>query len=219
VGSAIAWQWWRYVRRPTTSVMRYLIAYLWFAGMIVATCVLAYLVFRLVQGDSVGDILGFGKRFQISEGSRSSLARLDQIIAALPVIEKSPLLGHGIGVGGFVLDWRGAGNLRTVDNYFLLMVLDSGLVTLVIYLCFYGWLVKNMLAVTTSGSDDDPYLEFALLFSVLTMFMSELIHALPDLRSLQFALIGVFLARRTLMSSTSAQSGGGAERERRVQEA
>jgi hypothetical protein len=57
----------------------------------------------------------------------SSVSRLLQVQAAIPKVQKQPLLGYGVWMGNAELGFKASRGRLSVDNYYLTLTLDSGL--------------------------------------------------------------------------------------------
>ena len=62
----------------------------------------------------------------------SNDARSEQLAAGLPLIAKNPF-GYGVGQGGETLGFRTPSGALTIDNYYLLIALDYGVLGFILY--------------------------------------------------------------------------------------
>lgn len=125
------------------------------------------------------------------EESRSTVVRLGEIEAAIPKILDSPLVGYGPTDAATGVGLTGAFG-SVVDNYYLLISLQSGLLAALILLITFVIPAKNLIPqfFLSSPYQQKPLAALAISFSVFLIFQS--IHALPDLHSLFYVLIACF---------------------------
>lgn len=89
---------------------------------------LGLVVFDLINHSIVADFFG-------GESLMSDDNRLQQFILAGPLISENIWSGYGFGMGAEVLDYGSLGRANgTIDNYFLTIILDSGILTLITFI-------------------------------------------------------------------------------------
>lgn len=125
---------------------------------------------------------------------QSNAGRMTQIQDAIPKILGNPI-GHGAGQGAETLGMRGAGGILTIDNYYLVIALEYGVIGFVVY---YGLIVS---AILYSGRNAfDPTSERELTFLVpicvtlTNFFIIKSVFSQQDNHPLIFMLLGMIVA-------------------------
>ena len=75
----------------------------------------------------------------------SSIARLAMLGKGIPLVEAQPVIGYGVGMGAYTLGFVGEGGIITLDNYYLLLALDSGLLALMVFCLMLSWAAKQLI--------------------------------------------------------------------------
>jgi hypothetical protein len=152
-------------------------------------------------------ILGGGATAASNEGRRLQLLR------GVPKLLQNPF-GHGSGSAGDAMGY-GYGEFITVDNYFLTIGLDYGVVGLTAFLALFGVAIavgfRNGL---TAATRNEPEVMLLLpLTSALAAFLPiKSVFSQPDNHPLVFAMLGMLMAlvyrvqRSTGAGETSAGS-------------
>lgn len=74
----------------------------------------------------------------------STNARIEMLIGGTPKVFESPLYGHGLGEHLSVFSLVGRAGIRTLDNFYLLIGLESGLIAVTLLIIFFSiCLFKN----------------------------------------------------------------------------
>lgn len=126
---------------------------------------------------------------QTVEESMSSYARWEMLRAGIPKIMASPLLGYGPteAVRGVGFSGRLFGNF--LDNYFLLLGLQVGLVGLFAFAGMYiAAFIRSRRLGRLSGYSG---LGFFLALSLACFFVMQIVHALTDLMWLLYVIIAL----------------------------
>lgn len=100
---------------------------------------------------AVGYVLTVGRT---AEEASSSGARVEMLYRAAEAAQDSPVFGFGPGLGApkaAVYSSRGTGSL---DNYWLILLLDSGLPVMLLFLVLLGFGAKQMLRYLFKGHRD-----------------------------------------------------------------
>ena len=84
------------------------------------------------------------------EALSSTNARIDMLIGGGPKIFDSPIYGHGLGEALSVFSLVGRAGLRTLDNYYLLLGLETGVICLLV---FFFLLIVPCLKLAKSSLD------------------------------------------------------------------
>jgi O-antigen ligase len=67
------------------------------------------------------------------DAASSNDARMEQTQLAMAQVAKNPIFGHGIGLGGEVINWITAGGVGSVDSYFLSVIVETGIPGAIFY--------------------------------------------------------------------------------------
>ena len=76
----------------------------------------------------------------IMQGSASLSARQFMLDKGIPLVLDSPFVGYGVGQGGEKVGYVLDSGLYSIDNYYLTVALDSGLIALILYISILLWL-------------------------------------------------------------------------------
>jgi len=94
---------------------------------------------------------------------KSAMLRVAQLGMSVPLIEKRPILGYGAGQAAATLGMKA----KTVDNYYLTVALESGLVGLALFLGILGYFLLQ--SVKSYMKCRHPYfLVMAVFFTVVS---------------------------------------------------
>jgi hypothetical protein len=138
----------------------------------------------------------------------SNQAREHQLIMGVPKILQNPI-GHGSGGAGEAMGY-GAGQFVTVDNYYLTLGLDLGVLGLTAFLALFltgiGYAVRYGLAAATM--EDDELLLLIPLASCLSAFLIEKsVFSQPDNHPLYFMMLGMIVALSYRVIQTMRKPG------------
>jgi O-antigen ligase len=143
------------VRNTTTSG-----ASAWpLVGTLLAVPVVATVAFLGVQ--NVSDLAAGRSAAEAS----SSNSRQQMLSAGIDLLQDSPVVGFGPGLGAMRLNFRNGEGVATLDNFLLLQALDSGVVSLLIFLAISGFVVWR--AARHSFGSRNPYFFMAILSAML----------------------------------------------------
>jgi hypothetical protein len=152
----------------------------------------------------------------------SNEGRMQQLHAALPKLFQNPI-GHGTGMAAPLLGYNPISQLYTVDNYFISIALDYGVVGLVTY---YGMIIAILLYCARHllydpiTKDEDVALIAPITSSLGAFFVIKWVFSQTDSHSMVFmmmGLVGALLARvRATKAQAQAVAPKLAEAERRV---
>ena len=207
IGIWSVWSWVRFIKNKKVTIYRYIVAFYGFVIMVFVACFSIYFVFRLAQGWDFEAIVGLKKGAPSVLLAYSSNARLDQFMMAIPKFISSPLLGYGVGLGGYELGYIGTNGRLTVDSYLLLLILDSGLFAVLLWIYIYFLIFRKAMFGFINCNTEDRRLYAAFAYMVISVVLSSLIHSLSDLFSLAFAMVGclLVLADRCEIGASKAQ--------------
>jgi O-antigen ligase len=136
---------------------------------------------------------------QETRGSAS--VRMDMLYAGLHKIDSAMLMGHGVGEATNVVTFVGTAGVRTLDNYYLVMALESGLIGLGLNLLLWLYFFGRSLGFLADRNIDRSRIGVLLSLALLTHIAIMTIHALQSLTWLLmvlFALILILGERRRL---------------------
>jgi O-antigen ligase len=125
----------------------------------------------------------------------STEARVTQMHMGLPLIAKNPL-GYGMGKAASVLNFRLPGGQLTIDNYYLSLALEFGVLGLAAFVAFIGLSMylsaKHVLTSKLPSSDNRFYL--AIFQSLLAFFVIKSVFSQQDNHPIIFMIVGLLLA-------------------------
>lgn len=163
-------------------------------------------VFALVMASTVV----FGRlRAMVWGGGQhqaSNEARADQLHSGLPLIFKHPLgFGPGRGVDG--LGYRNLAGTLTIDNYYLLIALDYGIMGFIFYygmiLLVIGHSSKN--ALNMKPTDRDQTFLVPIAIALTSFFIIKSIFSQTENHPIAFMMIGMAAALVFRMKQGNAQ--------------
>lgn len=130
-----------------------------------------------------------------AEEAVSSNARVDMVIRAARAVQENPILGFGPGLGAkqaAVYSSRGTGSL---DNYWLIMMLDSGMPAMLLFVALlaYGGL-HTARYLRTGHVDHDSMLAGMWGTGVIAFGITTLILGTPHNMPLLYFLLGALVA-------------------------
>lgn len=105
----------------------------------------------------------------------SSLARLEMLRESWPLILAQPWLGYGHGAGGFVLGFADSSGMMTLDNYFLGVALDNGVLALVALLTGLFLALTRAIAMAASHDPDLRRIGLACSTGLLSVLLIKLV--------------------------------------------
>ena len=125
----------------------------------------------------------------------SNEARADQVQAGLPMVLTHPL-GHGPARGGDALGFRNAAGTLTIDNYYLLIALDYGVIGFAMY---YGLIVLGIgnaakFAMTDLPRDREQTFLVPIAISLTSFFIIKSIFSQTENHPLAFMMLGMTAA-------------------------
>jgi hypothetical protein len=125
----------------------------------------------------------------------STEARVVQMRMGLPLIAKNPL-GYGVGQGASVLNYRLPGGQLTIDNYYLSLVLDYGVLGLTAFLTFIGLstFVSGWMAFKPSPMTPERRFYLPIFQSLLAFFVIKSVFSQQDNHPVVFMIAGLLIA-------------------------
>lgn len=173
----------RWLRRSGSGPLKWLAISQGIFVVVLCSIFLADKVQTIVAGRSLGERL-------------SSLSRIRALELGVPKMLESPLTGYGpthaldgVGFAGHLFDF--------IDNYYLLLGLQSGTFALAFFVGLILWAVispmRSSRYADRSGDADRARLQFALSISMAAFGLMLVIHALAGLLVLMYLFFGLIL--------------------------
>ena len=154
-------------------------------AVVVATVMATFFVRRLRLM-----VWGGGAQAASNEG------RADQLDKGLPMVLKNPI-GHGPGQAAETLGHHGGGGVLTIDNYYLAIGLEYGVVG---FVAFYGMFIlagyqAGKRAITMSGSGPREFDLFVpLTVSLANFIVIKSVFSQQDNHPIVFMMLGMIVA-------------------------
>jgi hypothetical protein len=138
----------------------------------------------------------------------STDARVTQMHMGLPLVVKNPL-GYGIGQDAAVLNFRLDSGMLTIDNYYLSVVLDYGVLGLMAFLAFVGGalFMSGRMALKSRLPSSDSRIYLAVFQSLLAFLFIKAVFSQQDNHPIIFMIIGLLLALLAQEPDTLAVNG------------
>ncbi|BBO99521.1 O-antigen ligase family protein [Sulfuriferula nivalis] len=124
----------------------------------------------------------------------STAARVQMLKLGIPSIEQYPLLGTGPGTGGMVAGILTGSGVRTLDNYFLAIAIESGVPAILLLLAcliYPMWVIFNRLI---NGTPHLPQYFAAILGCLIVTTLTHTVLWMPYNMFFTFILSGAALA-------------------------
>lgn len=170
-----------------------LLAYPAFAGLVLAASFVVPKLRRMMWG---------GGATQASDATRAS-----QIASGIPKILENPF-GYGIGRGAATVGTRGGGGVLTIDNYYLAVAVEYGVVGFVIY---YGMIFAAIIYSLRVLMRQQPSKEISLLaplaVSLASFIVIKWVYSQQDNHPLVFMMLGMVAALTYRASKVSEKAG------------
>ena len=143
----------------------------------------------------------------LGDGSEiySNQARQGQVEMGIPLILHHPW-GYGLGMGGSTLNFRPFG-FMTIDNYYLSIVLEYGVLGFIVY---YGMFITaaytglRMAIGTARFASRELELVTAISITMINFFLIKSVYSQEDNHPLIFMLLGMLVALIHRVKSTAA---------------
>ena len=142
----------------------------------------------------------------------SNEARIDQVSTAIPKILTHPF-GYGVGTGGNALGYTDLAGRGTIDSYYLLLLMDVGIVGAVAYLVALAATVfyATKFVVSNRSADPETYFLIPILVSLVNFAVIKIVFANAENHPIAFMCMGVAAALilRVTSAPTSVNSRPG----------
>lgn len=182
------WEIWLWLKRSNNRPAQYLVL-LQFPLLLGIFGMVLYYLKNIATGTT-----------QETRGSAS--VRIDMLYAGLHKIDAAMLMGHGVGEATNVVTFVGTNGVRTLDNYYLAVALESGLIGLGLNLLLWAYFFWRSLGFMGDRNVDRSRIGLLMSLALLTYIVIMTIHALQSLTWLlmvMFALILILSERRRLV--------------------
>lgn len=126
---------------------------------------------------------------QTQETVSSTNARLDMLLGGAPKIFDSPLWGHGLGEALSVFSLVGRAGIRTLDNYYILIGLETGALVMFLFFLILIIPIISNLRGSADVSRSHARLSAAIALICLTYTMQMGVHSLYQ--QIWFVLLGL----------------------------
>lgn len=176
------WEVWRWMRRISNRPAQYLV--LLQIPMLLVGFVATLLVLKEITAGNT----------QTTRGSAS--IRLAMLNAGLPEVAKAPLIGHGLGEATTVVKFANKSGILTLDNYYLVLALDSGLIALALTVAL--WVYFLLAALNRSRHPQTALARLGLMLAlpILGYIIIMGVHSLQSLTWLLLVLFACVLVLR-----------------------
>jgi len=126
----------------------------------------------------------------------SSYARLLQLMYGIPAVFSSPLYGYGIHQGAEQIPY-----LNAIDNYYLTVALEKGLVGLILLLFLQKRMIRLLKKAYSSDAGHRAWQSIFqyLIISFVMVFIFELIVSITEVYSIMYVLLGITMVMISLM--------------------
>lgn len=131
----------------------------------------------------------------------STLMRVSQLYYGIDAIVEKPLFGYGpalaAGVAGV-----GTGDLPTIDNYYLTLMIESGIPTLILFVIIMGYFIRLGVRLLQSNNKEISYLAGSIVYAMVGFTVFILVLSLK----VNFPIIYLFMAMLTVLDDYSKTS-------------
>lgn len=173
------WEIWLWLKRSNNRPAQYLVL-LQFPLLLGVFGMVLYYLKNIATGTT-----------QETRGSAS--VRIDMLYAGLHKVDAAMLMGHGVGEATNVVTFVGTNGVRTLDNYYLVIALESGLIGLGLNLLMWGYFFWRSLGFMGDRNVDRSRIGLLLSLAFLTHIIIMTIHALQSLTWLLMIMFALFL--------------------------
>lgn len=146
---------------------------------------------------------------QTQETLSSTNARIDMLLGGGPKILDSPIWGHGLGEALSVFSLVGRAGIRTLDNYYILIGLETGALALALFMLIFIISIFNSIRKSTAIFDIHARLYFAVALMLLTYTIQMAVHSLPQQIWMAFLALSIIIINQEsnfLGSSSNRQN-------------
>lgn len=128
------------------------------------------------------------------EESSSTQVRLMMLDRGIEAMLASPLVGDGPGVGGFQAAVIGSGGQVTLDSYWLMLLLESGLPALMLLLAMLAAASWRVVTAMSRGLDEANLARLSLGLAMLSFALSTAVLGTPHNLPFMYLLLGAMVA-------------------------
>lgn len=138
----------------------------------------------------------------------STQSRLDQWEAGIPKILKNPF-GYGIGQAAQTLNWTNLAGVRTIDSYWLSILLDIGVAGFIV---FYGLMLRGAFVASRTmlrtGDDQESALLMPMAVALLNFVIVKMVFSQDANHPFVFMILGAVVALTYRANMRLQQIGG-----------
>lgn len=140
-----------------------------------------------------------------AEEASSSYSRMVMVTRAIDDLSDGNLLGHGFGKSASVIGIKTGppGHwIYVLDNYFITLALDSGILAMIFYCLFWFWLLYKGLVAALTFSNESGRVASAIFLSISGFILVKMISSQPQIFPLFFIISASLI---TLLHSKSKE--------------
>lgn len=142
-----------------------------------------------------------GKSFSESTSSQARLVMLDR---GLPSIQENPIFGTGPGSSGSVAGIKGGSGILTLDNHLLAIAIESGVLSLLLFLALLIYPIWRAFTRLTEGAGAEGAFLAAGAGALVAFGIARAVLAIPYNQSFAFLIAGMMLAASAIALPKSA---------------
>jgi hypothetical protein len=173
------WELWRWTLRSHNRPAQYLML-LQFPLLLGAFAGVLYYIKKVAAGTT-----------HVTQGSAS--IRLEMLNSGISKLGDAMFLGHGLGDATSVVTFVGTGGVKTLDNYYLVVALESGMIALLLNAVLWLYFLFSSFSLSRQKETANARLAMLLGLSVLGYIIIMTIHSLQGLTWLLFVIFGCLL--------------------------
>jgi O-antigen ligase len=113
------------------------------SGRMISAILIASPVLIFIIYNTLNTLFSIAAGRSFAESSSTS-SRIDMLYDGLKLLLESPLVGYGPGLGAFTLNFTSGSGVLTLDNYYLLLSLDSGIPALILLFLVLALALKRI---------------------------------------------------------------------------
>jgi hypothetical protein len=140
----------------------------------------------------------------------STNARIDMLTGGVPKVFNEPLIGHGLGEGLSAFSLVGRAGIRTLDNYYLLISLESGIIAATSLLIFFIIGAPKIRDALNTSDIKNSRLQTAIFLAIFAYSIQMAIHSLSQ----QLWLIIILMSCAWITKETSTDIAKSNSKER-----
>ena len=135
--------------------------------------------------------------------SISTLMRVSQLYYGVDTIIKQPLFGYGPALAAVEVGF-GIGDLPTIDNYYLTLMIESGIPALIIFIVIMGYFIRLGIRLLQSNNREISYLAGSIVYALIGFTIYILVLSLK----VNFPIVYLFMAMLIVLDDYRKTSKG-----------